>query len=379
MAKKLSKKIIEVDAQESEAQEPEPTQEDFVYADRLAQFRSIAGESEYRLRAQIYSREGHTWEVIDSYPLSDDFDPVNVMKEYGTGKYRFSLIDDRGRYVSTPDVAGSFTLTFRASPRKPGDEIKPQVSPLQDPTVQMMFQVMKDSQAQTLEILKASMTNPKGESLSSQLELLLKMRSLVPEQQNPLDMMDKLVRLMNSIKEKAERGEPETGWASDLLMVKKIAEEFGIADKLKAMTGKPQALTAPQEVVQNPPAPPVQDIKEYFRPYARALVKLAKEENDPRTGADFLIDQLELMIVPKLSEENGVPEDVVWEKIIAEAKNQQSIENVFQIYLELVPHMDWVKSVIMLAVKACEEEEAAPDPEPVITTNGRKPEPVTTA
>ena len=66
--------------------------------DDLKELSELVGEGEYKVSAYKLSSDGTQWEKIGQYPL-DQFNPDEIAKSYGGGKFKFRVLDSEGKFV----------------------------------------------------------------------------------------------------------------------------------------------------------------------------------------------------------------------------------------------------------------------------------------
>ena len=375
---KAPKQEVEIQAAPEEVLPDLPEDTSDIALDQAIQdFSDVAGGKDYKIRAEMFDKEDRSWYTLDTLPFDSGFDPLFIMKKYGSGRYRFTFLDDHGRYIRRPEGGGQFQKFFKAPPEPVKQDVQ---DPLNNPVVTLMIQNMKDQAAQSLkmvELMAGRQTT--GPTLLEQIQVLKAIQGFTPESKDPLDMLDKVLRIQGRLTDNKEEA-PKTGVAQDLLAAKEILQALGLGKLFNKAPAAPGVEALPAPVEKENQEIPIMDQKTFFKPYVRALLKLASDSADPGDAALHLMEQLDLYIIPALTEENKkkygavVTEELVWDKVIEAAGNKEKIEAAFKVFPEMEAQRDWLLKVLEASLKlAAEENEPVEEPGPLTpdaTVNG---------
>ncbi|HXT00351.1 MAG TPA: hypothetical protein VN915_06725 [Elusimicrobiota bacterium] len=359
--------------------DPDPAADD-LEADKLAEFQSNFGGKNYRIRVEKFDKEENDWEIIDRFPL-DGFDPITSLKGRGKGRYRLTLLNEKGKYVEGGReeirMAGPLEGAPAAAAAAPAAAAPAEADPLNHPLVISVLAMMEKSNTQTLEMMKAlaSRPEPARSSSSEVLDLFKQVRGLAPE--DPMKELSKTIMLR--LLERGLEGDGGGGGGDGGGFLKELrdgllaAKEMGILGgrRLPAADPAPAAAAEPaaplrvnlQTVTAAPPPPPpakeaqpVNDpILEGLRPYAQIFRQHAENNADVTETANYLVDELYAIACPLIRRHNTLAkfasDDAIVEQIVNRAKDSAQLEAVFAAAPELAPHRDWCSKVVAKAIE----------------------------
>lgn len=374
------------------APQPEDEREEIVVPDSIAEletegklafFHDKFGEKDYKVRIEVFHREDNEWEMVDTVKL-DGFDPFNSLKKYGGGRYRLSLLDDGGCYVKggrmEVRIAQAAVSAQAASP-----------SNQPDASMSLLIETLKAQNAQSLEIIKASLGRPipeqKGPSLTELISALSGLKGLTPKEDGGMGGIEKTLGLMKLVKELMPEPAESSGEGvmGEIAQAVKVASEMGLLNRgqrgpapAPRQAPPPQNLAAGTVVLNPEPPTPIEEPESPMRPvidklksYVPTFISWAKRDKPVEDAADFLIDELDNEIVPlivKHYKPGGVitlTREVVWGDLLSKAKDPNQVIAIFSAVPELGAYRSWVERVIAEAVKVAEapaEEETEDAP-----------------
>lgn len=338
----------------------EVDQEEAESVEKLNLFQSQFSGKAYKVRIEKYDRTDSTWEWCDRLPL-EGFDPFTVAKKFGGGKYKCVLLDDGGRYVEKGRM--EFVLATPPEPEKP--VLQAALSPLQDPTVQLLIESMKGQSVMLMELMKASLSRPQEprDDLAKMIEAVKSLKGLSPEEKDAGKSVRETIALALQLKELAggDGGGEKGGILSEAM------EALKLVTSLRG-TAQVQPPSVPRPIVRQP-APFVAPVPEESSTMPKAVeealfyvpkfANAALRGDDTEKWAEFLLDILDREIVPSLVDQYktfGVTEEAAWEKLTQAAKSPEAVEKILLRAPSLRPHQAWVGSVIKKAAEIAENE-----------------------
>jgi hypothetical protein len=352
------------------------------YSAKFSEFQRLFSGKSYKVRVERFSEQNSVWAWCRSLPL-DGFDPLTFVEKYGSGRYRCTLLNERGLYV--PKARTEFF--YIAPPEPPKEETKG--SFLQDPAIQFLIESQKAQSNALMEILKAALAGgqAKTNDITQIIEAVKSIKSMAGDPktgpQSIKEVLDLAVQLKDLASgEKAERG--STG------LVGELAEALKLVTTLRG-SAEPAALPGPQPPVRTVSTRPMHVLSpnvEDAMPkcvnevlfYVPKFVKAAARNEDSETWAEFLLDLLDREVIPSLVEQYsafGLDEKGAMDRLLAAGKDPTRIDKIFIYAPALNPHRAWVRAVIEKAIDIVERElsvgpgEEVPEPE---SKNGTKPE-----
>ncbi len=349
-----------------EEMELEPSQDEIEDAQKLDEFRQQYGGNEYTVRVQRYNEESSEMEIVDRFDF-DTFDPYILGKKYGGGKFVCTLFNDKGRYVQ----GGRFRYNF-AKPKEV--EEKKTVDPLENPAIQLFIETSKAQSAMLSDLLKASLTSEKSTDIDKLVGALKGLHDMNPpgQKDNPMKSLKELLELQNLIQGTVAKDEDEKGPG----FMSEIVDALKYLNQSKNIPLPARGLSSPgplQPRVISPgvagplirsPQPAIKEEVKEMNPaidvavrYAPEFEKAALNNEDPEKWAAFLIDVLELQIVPALVKhyDGFVDSEGVWDRLLDAADDEEKILMIYEFAPTLQLHHEWVKKVIQAAKKQFDE------------------------
>lgn len=248
----------------------------------------------------------------------NDFDKDEIAKEFGGGTYFYTLRDNNGQIRARSEE----TYIDKKEPEKPSSEILEIVNiikqqtkeietlksefakPKEDNSQNMVIEVMKQNQAQQLEILKAiaGKTNSQPTSMTEMLTAITTIMTLIDKnkpqvQEQPKNNIGDLVELAGLFADMKASGDvPKQETIVDVIKTfltdGSLANVMAILKQPKAPIVKP-----PQQQLQQPQQPQVQQeqnnndksiVQDFFKQYEKQLFQLKVEGGN----ADFIANTI---------------------------------------------------------------------------------------
>lgn len=322
--------------------------------EQLEEFFERVGEAGCKIRIYRYNEDKEDYEYITRVPAEDvASDPLDYIKRHhGGGKYKLHLLSSKGKFVP-----GGHRILLIADKKEDVVTAAP-VSPLADPTVQLLLTQQQNSQAQMLEIVKSFAGAPKAEGLSpiAMLDLAAKFQAMMPKGSKEMgfkEMLESFQVIQGLISKKSD-GEEGKGILGDLTEAMEVAKKVGFFDRRPGLQPAPPAaaLPDPRAAAQRPrPVAPTDPISKAVYPYLPLFVAWARDDKPVEDAAKFLLDRLDDDIVPTIMNVLDFTEGETWEKLTESAGTPELIAKVFVLYPALAPHREWVEAVIARAVE----------------------------
>lgn len=361
----------------------EQTQEELEDAGKLSDFLDQFGGKEYKVRVEQMNPVDKVWEHIDLFPY-DGFDAFETCKRFGPGRYRLSVLNERGKYVK-----GGQPQIRIAGVVKPAvvEAAKVEQDPLKHPIVVMMLAQMEKSNQQTTELLKAMLAKPEPQKSSSAevLDMLAKLKAMNPEKKEDQTMQEVskmlLLRMIEKGMDGGDGGEKST-W-QEIVEGLKDVKDLGIMEKLGAglMAARQPGKTAPaptpapqvRVALPQPPAPEVppampepSPLEVSLKPFAAILATKAESGVDPKEAAAYVHDEFYETVIPLVKKHvfaaRFMSDAGMVEYACGAAQDAEQVEKLFAFAPELAAHREWTLAVIAEAVRlATSPEEAATD------------------
>jgi hypothetical protein len=398
--KKLREEIRAELREEAEAERPDPAGDpgELEEADKLAEFQAEFGGREYKVRAERFNKEDSAWEIVGLFPL-DGWDSYTILKPFGGGRYRTTLLNEKGKYVA----GGRLELRIASTPAPAAVEPakKPEDNPLAHPVVSMMIKQLEANQLQTTELLKTVLAKPAAEPAQKvptpleMIEVLGKLKTLTPGEESFSKKLNELVGMMDLMERL--RGGDRGGSGGDgdgggfLQMLKDGIAAAKELHQLRPAGGRPTAALPAAPAAPAAPAQPAIDapIKVNLPgAAAEAAAQPAKESSNVPTPlieglklhldvvrqkaeagadvsetADWLIDQLYDFAVPlvrqhlalaKFASDHGIVE-----QLVNRASDPEQLTQALAHAPELVKHRPWIEQVIASTAKKLAPEPAS--------------------
>lgn len=247
----------------------------------------------------------------------NDFDKDEIAKEFGGGTYFYTLRDNNGQIRARSEE----TYIDKKEPEKSSDflqmaeiikqqtkeieTLKAMISkPKEDPSQNMVIEVMKQNQEQQIEILKAlaGKTNSQPTSMTEMLTAITTIMTLIDKnkpqvQEQPKNNIGDLVELAGLFADMKASGDvPKQETIVDVIKTfltdGSLANVMAILKQPKAPIVKP-----PQQQLQQPQQPQVQEqnnnndksiVQDFFKQYEKQLFQLKVEGGN----ADFIANTI---------------------------------------------------------------------------------------
>ena len=356
---------------------------------RLGIFHEKFGEKDYKVRVELFNKEENDFEIVDC-PKLDGFDPFTSLKKYGGGRYRLSLLNEGGKYVTggRMEVRIAKVAVEASTPSAPDND------PLKNPVVAMLLAASEASRKESNELLKAVLARPEPQRapMGEALDMLIKLKSLNPERREDDTMKELSKTLMLKMIEKglesgAEGG--ESGVMSEVMQAVKVASEMGLLPRRgggrppqappKQIPSDAHNMAAGVVMVNPAQAPaeaesPMKPVIEKAQSYVPQLIAWAQRGKDIEEAAVFVLDELEHEIVPAIIKHYHpggltLKADVVWSSLIEKANNPNEVASLFEVVPALAPYKEWFERVIATAVEM-ETMPDEPEAKPEVEVNG---------
>lgn len=364
------------DLQETLARLEEQEKESLDDAEKLSTFMASFGGKSYQVRVEKFNEGKKRWEAINLFDY-DGFDPFKTCVEFGPGEYQFALLDDHGKYVKSgyrPRLAISEAVGKIAK-----EEKREEADPLKHPMVALMLQQAQESRKEMIALFQAMATRPEAPRApaTEALDMLLKLKSLEPRQDDPLkDLTKSLLPLLLERGLNPDKGDGDSPSVAD--QIKDALSAFtALQPHLSALKGR-AAKSAPQPAQPQTSQAQLAQEDQSVNPIAQALggyvpqfVKWAKRGYDVEAAADHLVDELEAEVIPVIiASYKPIPgvtltPEAIWSALVDKAQKPEEVEVIFKYAPELAPHRDWVLRVVAEALKLVttpegDEDEALP-------------------
>lgn len=247
----------------------------------------------------------------------NDFDKDEIAKEFGGGTYFYTLRDNNGQIRARSEE----TYIDKKEPEKSSDflqmaeiikqqtkeieTLKAMISkPKEDPSQNMVIEVMKQNQEQQIEILKAlaGKSNSQPTSMTEMLTAITTIMTLIDKnkpqvQEQPKNNIGDLVELAGLFADMKASGDvPKQETIVDVIKTfltdGSLANVMAILKQPKAPIVKP-----PQQQLQQPQQPQVQQeqnnndksiVQDFFKQYEKQLFQLKVEGGN----ADFIANTI---------------------------------------------------------------------------------------
>lgn len=337
-----------------------PSDQEIKDEEKLQDFQEQFGEDDYTIRIQKYNDEERELEYVDKVRLNG-FDPFVLGKRFGGGRYVCTLFNDKGKYVE----GGRFHFKFA----KPSIEEKKEISPFQDPAVLMVIEQTKQTQAMLMEILKTSLTGEKQTPVAELIQGLKGLSELSPKEktESPFKIVKEIMEIQNYLRDSGEESnEKSSGILSEVLQALKTMGQMRVLPNMN-QPQRPVSRINPQgSTVITRTEEPIKEVTKEVNPilenlnnFIPSFTAAAKNGEDPEKWAQFLLDIVDLQVVPLLVKQYGpfIDEDQVWEKLIAASENESEVNKIYQFAPDLEPYRDWVGRVLQAAVKLFDGDE----------------------
>lgn len=248
----------------------------------------------------------------------NDFDKDEIAKEFGGGTYFYTLRDNNGQirarseetYIDKKQDEKSSDFVQMAEiikqQTKEIETLKAMISkPKEDPSQNMVIEVMKQNQEQQIEILKAlaGKTNSQPTSMTEMLTAITTIMTLIDKnkpqvQEQPKNNIGDLVELAGLFADMKASGDvPKQETIVDVIKTfltdGSLANVMAILKQPKAPIVKP-----PQQQLQQPQQPQIQQeqnnnndkniVQDFFKQYEKQLFQLKVEGGN----ADFIANTI---------------------------------------------------------------------------------------
>lgn len=196
--------------------------------------------SDYKVVVRKLSKDGSTWERVKTLPL-DQFDPDLLSEYYGGGKYKFTFIDNKGKFIK------QFTCVYAEKIKNDIDKQNNQGNQnnyKDDFSLQILLNQLNSNNQMLIEMIR-NFKPPQQETLkfTDIISLIATIKQMFP-QQNISEMMEIL-------RTGIDLGQSSTGETSTL---DKLIDIFGkiYTQRLDLIKQKLPLQNKPEIPVQNP-------------------------------------------------------------------------------------------------------------------------------
>ena len=333
----------------------------------------LGNEGTGQIRCQKWNEKEREFAHCQTYPF-DDFSLDSLRDAYGGGKYRFFLLDDRGRpvkggsrrcLIAERPAAASAAAPVPAAPQ----------NPMENPIVQMMLENLREQNRQSTEILKALIARPEPprQGLGEVIESLGKIKALTPEVKgnNLKDTLELIAVAKGFLGEGKSSG--EGGIVSELVDALKLMRDSGLVRGGQVPAAPVPTLPSPPSIetstVAPRPAPVMDPITQKLQGYIPLLLSWGRRGESVENAADFVLGEIEDDIAPFLAQLHGVPVSLVLSRLKDAARDPREIDKLLTAAPALREVEGWVRQVIALTLRyseepAAEEAPAAAPPTP---------------
>lgn len=368
MPRKSRRDILEKELEKEERREEESLLEDDPKeaAEQLA-VEQWLGDFQARFTDQpvkvlVEKFEEGEWAICRKYPLGS-FDHESVRDEFGGGRYRATLYDPKGRYI----VGGRNHFKF-AAPASKKDPVAAPVNPLDNPVVTVMLQQMKSNSDMLLGLTQSMIAAQQGkpqEGLPQLIEAMVKMQTLQPKGEKPLDNFKETLGIMKLVKEVTSDGDGDSkgGFMSEVREFLELAPL--LKEQLPALKASlsPGAKASPLPPVTPGGNPPMDPLTQKIIQLVPRFVGAAKAQLPVEVWAEYLLDALETDLMPVLLPHmKGIygplvcHEDDVYDILMRYAKDPSARDTIYKSVPPLSPYQAWCNAVIEAALKSLTED-----------------------
>ncbi len=368
MPKKSRRDILEKELEKEERKEEDALFEDDPKdaADQLAVEQWLGDFQPVKVLVEKF--EDGEWAICRKYPLGS-FDHESVRDEFGGGRYRATLYDPKGRYI----VGGRNNFKFAAPALKKEPDSKPQ-NPLDNPLVLMILKAQEEQSRNMMTLTQSMIASGKsqGGGLPELIEAMVKMQTLQPKGEKPLDSFKDTLGIMKLVKEVTGDGDSDSkgGFMSEvreflelapLLKEQLPALKAGLAPNAPAPVG-PVTVT-PQPAPGG--TPPMDPLTQKIILLVPRFVTAAKAQLPIDAWADYLLDALETDLMPVLLPHmKGLygplvsNEDDVYDILARYAQDPTTRDTIYKSVPPLAPYQMWCNQVIAQALKTLTEDDS---------------------
>lgn len=373
-----AEEIVEALVAEGHEVVPEEGGDDIEAGAKLLEFKQSFGGKKYRIRAEKFNKEEAEFEIIPQLFTLDEFDPIVSLKAYGQGKYRLTLLNEKGKYVEGGREYIRLAAPIQADvPESAAPEKK---SALEDPAVALLLKQMESREAQSLELMKSMLARPsdapKPATMAEMVDMLSKLKTLSPSEGGGLKQFKEMAELFTVMRDiMPDRGGESAGegsWLSDLLQAAKILKENGALERLRPAAPAPAPVANPRAAIVREPAPKPKEpetvttnpIVEGIKKYIPIFVGWAQRGEPVDDAGIFLYNEVNAEIAPLIVKHYRpggltLTTEYVIQYLVNASQKPEEVERIYTYVPELAPYRDWVAQVVTKAV----QEFTSPDPE----------------
>lgn len=321
--------------------------------------------SEEPVKVSVEKFRDSEWLICKKYPLAS-FDPEIIRKEWGPGRYRARLLDQRYHYIKGTSNTFEFAEPAGAIAPAPAPE-----NPLENPVIALMLKSMESNQAMLVNLMQAMVTGGAAKAperpLNEIVDVMSKLHQMAPKDK-PMDSFKEMLTSWKLVQEVTGSKDSESKGG----LMSEVREFLELAPLLKEQLPTIKSMLPPGPVQSSPaPASPVQEKKE-MDPLTIKIISLvpkfveaARTDSSIEEWGDYLLAYFESDIVPLLLPQLKAQykalvqnEDDVYDIVIRLAKDPAERETIYKRIVPLAPYKDWCNRVIDEAIRLCETEEA---------------------
>ena len=330
--------------------------------EKLSEFLASFGGKEYKVRVDEFNATDKAWEHLDTYPL-DGFEPYEVCKRSGRGRYRLTFLNERGKYIAggQPQIRIGGLAAAALAPAPAAAALPaPENDPLKNPLVTMMLANAEAARRENAELVRAILTRPEParSSTAEVLSMVKELRDLSPKEDGAMKkMMDALVGRLIERGLDPEQAAGAGGVMSEIREGLGMLKEAGVLERL-GKTRAPAAAALPRRVIEA--APRVEDTKvddpiaKAMRPYVSIFKMKFENGVSPEDAGGYLLDESYESLVPLIKKHVAVAAlasaEQVMDNLAGRASDPAQVEHLFTFAPELMPCRDWCLAVISAAV-----------------------------
>lgn len=342
------------------------------YEQKLSDWKGKFLGHAFKVRVEKYNPADKDFDHLDLIML-DGFDEFEMGKTYGPGRYRFSLLDEDGKY----HVGGRTHFRY-AGKAVPVDDNRHDDNPFNNPLVQMMFENQKQQAAMLMDVLKATIPAraeaDKGNDITKLIGALKDLKAMSPKEEggNAMKSVKDALDLAKQLKDlggDSNNGGDSGGFMSDIKDALQVVAALKTPPPMQRPPGPrpqtqprptPGAVTPGSPIVINKEPPMLPGISKILF-YVPKFQEAASKNESHEKWAEFLLTILDTDVVPDLVSAYGgflrnnvangeTKEDVAMGLISDAGKDAHKIEKIFVYAPVLAPYRDWVLAVVSKAV-----------------------------
>lgn len=353
--------------QDPDQQDPEkldPTPDELEALDHLEEFLARFEGQDFKVRIQKWDAEDTDWVYVDRVRLAG-FDPFAALKKHGTGRYRLTLLDPKGKFVpkGSQELRIKFTEEIAAEPAVPAAAAAP--DPLDSPVVKLVLAMLQQNATMSAEIMKAMVQARPAEPAKDQKMLELLLQHAIDSKDSKAGGLKDSLELLVTFRELLDNREPSSEGSllgeirEGLKLIKEMGHRGPAAPRPALPQPQPATVINAGQVLDPSKDKPMNAFVAIMK-YLPQLEDAAKRTEPVEPWAQFVLDRLELEIIPLLVKEyaaRGVAmtEDQVYQILLSKAKDPAQVGQIFQLMPRLDNVRPWIQAVIEEAVKIADE------------------------